>query len=93
MATSALPNAFVLYDMHGDVWEWTEDCYVNTYAGAPTDGSARSSGVGCSASTARQDSCARILLHLLTAVRIRGYFHGGGDAHRTGQDDAKLIHN
>ena len=30
--------------MHGNVWEWVEDCYVNTYTGAPTDGSARTSG-------------------------------------------------
>jgi formylglycine-generating enzyme required for sulfatase activity len=26
--------------MHGNVWEWVEDCYKNTYSGAPTDGSA-----------------------------------------------------
>ena len=33
------PNPFGVYDMYGNVSEWVEDCYVDTYSGAPTDGS------------------------------------------------------
>jgi formylglycine-generating enzyme required for sulfatase activity len=38
-------NAFGLYDMAGNVWQWTEDCYAESYSGAPTDGRANETGV------------------------------------------------
>jgi formylglycine-generating enzyme required for sulfatase activity len=42
--SSFKPNAWGLYNVHGNAWEWVRDCWNNDYMGAPEDGSAWTQG-------------------------------------------------
>jgi formylglycine-generating enzyme required for sulfatase activity len=60
------PNGFGLYDMHGNVWEWVEDCWHPGYDGAPDDGSAWIEGGDCESRVVRGGSW-YAAPHLLTS--------------------------
>lgn len=64
-------NAFGLHDMHGNVWEWTQDCWNPSYEGAPSDGSAWTSG-DCNQRVARGGSWANAAEFSRSTFRFRG---------------------
>jgi formylglycine-generating enzyme required for sulfatase activity len=65
---SLKPNAMNLYDMHGNVWEWVEDCWNGNYQNAPSDGSAWTEG-DCSLRVVRGGSWATDVNGLRSADR------------------------
>ena len=65
------PNAFGLYDMLGNVWEWVEDCYHDNYIGAPVDGSAWTMGGDCNLRVEKGGSWSYGLEKLRAAVHER----------------------
>ena len=62
-------NAWGLHDMHGNVWEWVQDCWNGNYAGAPMDGSAWLSG-DCSERVVRGGSWLNFPGFLGAALRL-----------------------
>jgi formylglycine-generating enzyme required for sulfatase activity len=68
---SIKPNAFGLHDMHGNVYEWVEDSWHDSYEGAPVDGSAWMEGAAASWRVVRGGSWANDPLDLRAAFRFR----------------------
>ncbi len=64
------PNAFGLYDVHGNVWEWVQDCWTTSLGGQPADGSARMEGE-CSKAVLRGGSWDYYPRVLRSAYRFR----------------------
>ena len=64
-------NGYGLHDMHGNVWEWVEDCWNASYNGAPTNGSTWQSGA-CSLRVFRGGSWFGPARNLRSALRNKG---------------------
>jgi formylglycine-generating enzyme required for sulfatase activity len=70
------PNPFGLYGMLGNVWHWTEDCWHESYAGAPNDGSAWSEQF-CDRHVVRGGSWNNLPIFVRSAARSGGTANGG----------------
>ena len=84
---SFAPNAFGLHDLHGNVWEWVEDCWNDSYLGAPTEGQPWTSG-DCAKRVLRGGSGEAKPRYLRSAFRLRNtpgfrYFISGFRVART----------
>jgi formylglycine-generating enzyme required for sulfatase activity len=63
-------NGFGLYDMHGNVWELVEDCWHDSYRGAPSGGDAWTTGGNCRVRVLRGGSWVSDPGDLRSAVRV-----------------------
>jgi formylglycine-generating enzyme required for sulfatase activity len=69
-AGSFPPNPYGLHDMNGSVWEWTADCWHNSYQSAPADGRAWDSP-GCDMRVIRGGSWREGGGYMLSATRFK----------------------
>jgi formylglycine-generating enzyme required for sulfatase activity len=74
-------NAFGLYDMFGNVWEWVEDCWHVNFRGAPTNGSAWLRDGDCSRRVIRGGSWSSPRRDLRATYRFR---YGAGNRNSSG---------
>lgn len=63
-------NPFGLYDVLHNVWEWVQDCWHESYKGAPTDGSAWTRGSDCSQRVIRGGSWRSVPTGVRSASRF-----------------------
>jgi formylglycine-generating enzyme required for sulfatase activity len=73
------PNPWGLYQVHGNVYDWTEDCWNIDYSGAPTDGTAWTSG-DCGKRVQRGGTWSSEPRYLRSASRNWNPTVGRGDA-------------
>jgi formylglycine-generating enzyme required for sulfatase activity len=69
------PNAFGLFDMLGNVWQWAQDCLNPSLDGQPANGTPRLAG-DCSTRAMRGGSWSHLPWYVRAGNRVRG---GSGD--------------
>ena len=66
-------NRFGIHDVHGNVWEWIEDCWHDTYDGAPSDGNAWTGGDTCDERVMRGGAFINSARIIPSAARSRSF--------------------
>lgn len=71
------PNPFGLYDVLGNVWQWTADCWHDSYVGAPADSRAWTTRSDCKKHVLRGGSWDNVPVFIRSAARSSGAPNGG----------------
>ena len=74
--SSFAPNGFGLYDMAGNVWQWVDDCWHDSYQGTPTDGSPWLANGDCTLRVVRAGSWYDAASSVRSASRYKGTVGG-----------------
>jgi formylglycine-generating enzyme required for sulfatase activity len=72
LVSSFAANPWGLYNVHGNAWQWTADCWHDNYTGAPADGSAWTTGDCSRGRVVRGGSWDFLPRYLRAAFRYRG---------------------